>query len=174
MDKPEQEVPINIDRWITENSHRLKPPIGNIQLWRESWQNLLVMMVGGPNNRPDYHDDPGEELFIQLRGDLTLRVIDPATRERSEIIVREGEIYLLPSHIRHSPQRPEGCVGLVIERYRQPGEIDALEWYDGNGNLEFRGEFLVVNIEQDLKSVQEAWKTWKSDPNRQIPTIWRA
>lgn len=167
-------IPINLDQWIEANKDSLKPPIGNRQFWKDSWQNFLVMMVGGPNHRPDYHDDPGEELFIQLRGDVTLRLIDPISRVRSEVIVREGEMYLLPSHVRHSPQRSEGCIGLVIERYRQPGEVDALEWYDEKGNLEFRGEFLVKNIEQDLSKVQQAWKQWSADPGRRIPTVWRA
>lgn len=167
------DLPINLDRWIEENGQNLKPPIGNLQFWKQRWQNLLVMMVGGPNDRPDYHDDPGEELFIQLRGDVTLKLIDPATRVRSEVVVREGEMYLLPSHVRHSPQRPEGCIGLVIERYRQPGEVDALEWYDDQGNLTFRGEFLITNIETDLSKVQLAWKEWVQDPDRTIPTIWR-
>ena len=166
-------IPINLDQWIAANKDSLKPPIGNRQFWKESWQNLMVMIVGGPNYRPDYHDDPGEELFIQLRGDLTLKLIDPVTRLRSDVTVREGEMYLLPSHVRHSPQRPEGCIGLVIERYRQPGEVDALEWYDEQGNLEFRGEFLVENIEQDLAKVQAAWKQWSGDPGRRIPTLWR-
>ena len=136
-------LPINLDHWIEENKTALRPPIGNREFWKGEWQNLLVMMVGGPNYRPDYHDDPGEELFIQLRGDLTLKLLDPVTRDRSEVIVREREMYLLPAHVRHSPKRPEGCVGLVVERYRQPGEVDALEWYDDEGNLEFRGEFLI-------------------------------
>ena len=173
MPENSQDIPISLDSWIKENGHRLTPPIGNIQLWKQRWQNLLVMMVGGPNYRPDYHDDPGEELFIQLRGDVTLNLIDPVARKRSEVIVREGEMYLLPSHVRHSPQRPDGCVGLVIERYRQPGEVDALEWYDDDGNLEFRGEFLVSNIEVDLKKVQEAWKHWVQFSDRQVPTVWR-
>lgn len=167
-------VPIHLDQWIEANKDSLRPPIGNRQLWKDSWQNLMVMMVGGPNDRPDYHDDPGEELFIQLRGDVTLRLIDPVSRIRSEITVREGEMYLLPPHVRHSPQRPEGCIGLVIERYRQPGEVDALEWYDAAGNLEFRGEFFVENIEQDLAKVQQAWKQWSANPDRRIPTVWRS
>lgn len=130
------------------------------------------MMVGGPNDRPD-HDDPGEELFIQLHGDMQLNLIDPVTRKRSKVTVREGEMYLLPSHVRHSPQRSENTYGLVVERYRQPGEVDALEWYDEAGNLEFRGEFLVKNIDEDLKKVQAAWKDWSQRPDRQTPTVWR-
>ncbi|MGW1420862.1 3-hydroxyanthranilate 3,4-dioxygenase [Bradyrhizobium manausense] len=173
MLKALENLPIDLDAWIEENGATLKPPIGNRQFWKGDWKNLLIMMVGGPNYRPDYHDDPGEELFIQLRGDVTLKLIDPVTRERGEVIVREGEMYLLPPHVRHSPQRPAGCMGLVIERYRQPGEIDALEWYDEKGRLEFRGEFLIENIEQDLTKVQAAWAAWKEKSDRECPTIWR-
>jgi 3-hydroxyanthranilate 3,4-dioxygenase len=165
--------PFNLAAWIAQNRDSLKPPIGNRQLFKQQWENLLVMVVGGPNFRPDYHDDPGEELFYQLEGDLTLKLIEPATGERSEVVVRQGEMFLLPSHVRHSPQRPDGCIGLVIERYRQPGEVDALEWYDEQGRLEFRGEFLVANIEEDLAKVQAAWKRWSQQPNRTVPTLWR-
>jgi 3-hydroxyanthranilate 3,4-dioxygenase len=131
------------------------------------------MVVGGPNDRPDYHDDPGEELFLQIAGDLVLKLIDPVSGERSEVTVKEGELFLLPAHVRHSPQRVEGCVGLVIERYRQPGEVDALEWYDEAGQLEFRGEFLVSNIEEDLAKVQAACARWRTSSNRRKGTVWR-
>ena len=166
-------TPINLSDWIEKNKETLLPPINNRQFWKEDWQNLMVMMVGGPNYRPDYHDDPGEELFIQLRGAVTLKLIDPVTRERSEVVVREGDMFLLPSHVRHSPQREANSFGLVIERNRQPGEVDALEWYGDDGRLEFRGEFFVKNIEQDLAKVQAAWKTWTQDKDRKIPTVWR-
>jgi 3-hydroxyanthranilate 3,4-dioxygenase len=91
----------------------------------------------------------------------------------TSIAVQEDEMYLLPSHVRHSLQRPEGCIGLVIERYRQPGEVDALAWYDEQEKLEFRGEFRIENTEQDLEKVQNAWKEWRGDPTRPIPTVWR-
>lgn len=165
--------PFNLSQWVQDNKDKFAPPVGNHQLYKEQWENFVVMVVGGKNYRPDYHDDPGEELFYQITGDVTLKLIDPATRKRSEVVVKEGEIFLLPSHTRHSPQRAEGTVGLVIERYRQPGEVDALEWYDDDGNLEFRGEFNVVNIETDLPKVITAWKDWKENPDRQIPRTWR-
>jgi 3-hydroxyanthranilate 3,4-dioxygenase len=173
MQNPLKNPPIDLEAWIEMNKSTVKPPIGNRQFWKGDWQNLLVMMVGGSNYRPDYHDDPGEELFIQLRGDVTLNLIDPVSRERNKIVVREGEMYLLPAHVRHSPQRAENTYGLVIERYRQPGEVDALEWYDADGQLEFRGEFLVVNIEEDLARVQAAWRDWSQRPERRTPTAWR-
>jgi 3-hydroxyanthranilate 3,4-dioxygenase len=173
MERALKNLPINLDAWIEANKGKLDPPINNRQFWKNDWKNLIVMMVGGPNYRPDYHDDPGEELFIQLRDDVTLNLIDPVTRQRTHVVVREGEMYLLPPHVRHSPQRSEACMGLVIERYRQPGEVDALEWYDEAGNLEFRGEFFVENIEQDLTKVQAAWKNWSQNPQRRAPTVWR-
>jgi 3-hydroxyanthranilate 3,4-dioxygenase len=166
-------IPINLDEWIDKNKQTLLPPIGNRQFWRESYQNIMVMVVGGPNFRPDFHDDPGEELFIQIHGAVALKLIDPVSRLRSEVVVRQGEMYLLPAHVRHSPQRAENSFGLVIERYRQPGEVDALEWYDTDGKLEFRGEFFVENIEQDLAKVQAAWKAWSTSNTRQTPTVWR-
>jgi 3-hydroxyanthranilate 3,4-dioxygenase len=173
MQEALKRIPVNLDDWIDNNKQTLLPPIGNRQFWKDSYQNMMVMMVGGPNFRPDYHDDPGEELFIQLRGAVTLKLIDPVSRARSEVVVREGEMYLLPAHVRHSPQREANTYGLVIERYRQPGEVDALEWYDAEGSLEFRGEFFVENIEQDLAKVQAAWKAWMASNSRQTPTVWR-
>lgn len=166
------EAPFNLLSWIEANKETLRPPIGNRQLFKAQWENFVIMVVGGPNDRTDYHDDPGEEIFYQIRGDVTLKLITPSG-DRSEVVVREGEIFLLPAHTRHSPQRPAGCVGLVIERYRQPGEVDALEWYSDSGELEFRGEFLVKNIEQDLGKVIAAWKAWSQRPDRKSPTYWR-
>lgn len=173
MQDARKRIPVNLSDWIDNNRQTLLPPIGNRQFWKETCQNLIVMMVGGPNSRPDYHDDPGEELFIQIRGAVTLKLIDPVSRQTSAVVVREGEMYLLPAHVRHSPQRQENTFGLVIERYRQPGEVDALEWYDQDGGLEFRGEFFVENIEQDLAKVQAAWKQWMMSNARRIPTVWR-
>ena len=165
--------PINLSAWIEANKATLKPPIGNRQFWKGDWQNLLVMMVGGPNYRPDYHDDPGEELFIQLHGDLTLNLIDPVTRNAVRWSCGKGRCISCPRTCGIPRSGPEGCIGLVIERYRQPGEVDALEWYDEAGNLEFRGEFLVENIEEDLAKVQAAWAEWVKKNDRRIPTVWR-
>jgi len=165
--------PFNLMKWIEDNADKLQPPVANHQFYKEQWENFVIMIVG-ENARPDYHDDPGEEFFYQIKGDLTLRLIDPLTRKREDVIVKEGEMFLLPAHTRHSPQRPANSVGLVIERYRQPGEIDALEWYDEDGFIEFRGEFTITDIEKDLGDVIETWKKWSQDPERTIPTTYRA
>ncbi|MCG8690078.1 MAG: 3-hydroxyanthranilate 3,4-dioxygenase, partial [Minwuiales bacterium] len=110
----------NLKQWIDENRDLLRPPVGNAQLWKTTWKNFIVMVIGGPNVRTDYHDDPGEELFFQVEGDMVLRVIEGG--RPVDVPIREGELLLLPPHVRHSPQRPAGTVGLVVERVRLPGE----------------------------------------------------
>src|SRR3990167_9053294 len=100
----------NFSRWIDQHAHLLKPPVGNQMVFREAG-DLIVMVVGGPNARADYHDDPYEEFFYQLRGNMVLKVIEDG-RAR-EVPIREGEVLLIPGHLRHSPQRPEpGSVGV--------------------------------------------------------------
>ena len=93
----------NFTQWIERHAHLLKPPVGNRQVFLEA-DDLIVMVVGGPNARTDYHDDPYEEFFYQLRGNMVLKVIEDG-RPR-DVPIREGEILLLPGHVRHSPQRP--------------------------------------------------------------------
>jgi len=117
----------NFGKWIDEHAHLLRPPVGNQQVFLEA-EDLIVMVVGGPNARTDYHDDPYEEFFHQLRGNMTLRIIDQG--KPHDVPIREGEILLLPGHVRHSPQRPEpGSVGLVVEKIRPAGVDDGFEWY---------------------------------------------
>src|SRR5271157_174088 len=66
--------PFNFQSWIEANREKLKPPVGNAQVWEDG--DLMVTVVGGPNQRSDYHDDPIEEFFYQLKGDIFLRVMD--------------------------------------------------------------------------------------------------
>lgn len=146
----------NLKQWIEENRHLLRPPVGNHQLWKSTWKNFIVMLIGGPNVRTDYHDDPGEELFYQIEGDITLRVIEDG--RPVDVPIREGEILLLPPHVRHSPQRPAGSVGLVVERVRLPGEHDGFEWYcEACHALVHRKAFELSDIEKDLPPVFEEY-----------------
>ena len=94
--------PLNFNRWIEEHRHLLQPPVGNAQIWQDT--DFIVTVVGGPNERYDFHDDPFEEFFYQLKGNMFLRTMDAG--QPGEIHIREGDIYLLPAHVRHSPQRP--------------------------------------------------------------------
>src|SRR4029077_20349465 len=105
--------------WIAENRHLLKPPVGNKMLWSG---NLMIMVVGGPNQRTDYHVNPGEELFYQVEGDIVLKVREDG--KARDIPIRQGEIFLLPAGIPHSPRRPANTVGLVIEHARDEKEDD--------------------------------------------------
>jgi 3-hydroxyanthranilate 3,4-dioxygenase len=145
----------NFSRWIDEHAHLLKPPVGN-QLVFPAAEDLIVQVVGGPNRRTDYHDDPYEEFFFQLRGNIVLNVIEDG--RPAEIPVKEGEIVLLPGHYRHSPQRPEGSVGLVVERVRPPDVKDAFEWYCPKcWTRVHRVEVNVQNIVADLPPLFEAF-----------------
>ena len=140
----------NLMEWIDRHADLLKPPVGNAMLLPEG--DFIVMAIGGPNLRTDYHDDPGEEIFYQVRGDMTLRVQQDG--KARDIPIREGELFLLPAHVRHSPQRPEGSVGVVVERLRKPGELDAFEWYCEKCNtLVHRREVELNSIYEDLPPV---------------------
>jgi 3-hydroxyanthranilate 3,4-dioxygenase len=118
-------APINFKRWIDEHRSMLKPPVGNQQIWED--REFMITVVGGPNSRTDFHINEGEEFFYQLEGDIVLRVINDGVHQ--DIHIREGDIFLLPPRVPHSPQRPAGTVGLVIERQRRPQEKDGLVWY---------------------------------------------
>jgi 3-hydroxyanthranilate 3,4-dioxygenase len=140
-------LPINLNGWISEHRDLLKPPVGNAQIYQDS--DFMVTVVGGPNQRTDFHDDPCEEFFFQLKGDMVLRVWEDGPRD---IVIREGEIFLLPAHVRHSPQRPfEGSLGLVVERTRPLGDLDAFEWYCPKClALIHRSEMQLVSLVEDL------------------------
>jgi 3-hydroxyanthranilate 3,4-dioxygenase len=119
-------LPFNFADWIKRNEHLLKPPVGNQQVWQDA--DFIVTVVGGPNERTDFHDDPLEEFFYQMKGNASLLTVSDGRYER--VPLREGDIFLLPGHVRHSPQRPEsGSLCLVIERARPAGLVDAFEWY---------------------------------------------
>lgn len=149
-------LPFNFPRWIDENAHLLKPPVGNRQIWKDA--DLMVTVVGGPNHRTDYHDDPLEEFFYQMYGDAYLNLWVDGRRERIDL--KEGDVFLLPPHVRHSPQRPQaGSVCLVVERQRPAGLVDGFEWYcdgvDGCGALVHRVEVQLQNIVTDLPPLFE-------------------
>ena len=122
--------PFNLQAWIDENRHLLKPPVANKQVYLEN-DDFIVMVVGGPNGRKDYHWEEGEELFYQLEGDIQVKIIN-ADGQPETIDIRQGDMFLLPPRTPHSPQRPAGTVGLVLERHRRAGEVDKLLWFCEN------------------------------------------
>jgi 3-hydroxyanthranilate 3,4-dioxygenase len=147
-------VPLDLTRWIDEHRDLLKPPVGNAQIWPDS--DFIVTVVGGPNARTDWHDDPYEEFFYQIQGDMVLRIREEG-RPR-DLPIRQGSIFLLPPHTRHSPQRPAGSLGLVIERQRPQGTIDGFEWYCQSCNaLLHRVELQLASIVKDLPPLFDAF-----------------
>lgn len=141
--------PLNFQRWIDEHRHLLKPPVGNKCIYDG---DFIVMVVGGPNARTDYHFEEGPEFFHQLEGEMVLRIQEGG--QRRDIPIRAGEIYLLPPRVPHSPQRAAGSVGLVIERKRLPHEQDALMWFCEACNHPLYEEFFALkDIEKDFPAV---------------------
>jgi 3-hydroxyanthranilate 3,4-dioxygenase len=134
--------PFSFKQWIEDNRHLLKPPVGNQQIYKDN-EDFIVMVVGGPNERKDYHFNEGEEWFYQMEGDITLKIIEDG--EPVDISIKEGEIFLLPPKVPHSPQRPANTIGLVIERYRPEGELDGFHWYCENCANKLYEEYFQLN-----------------------------
>lgn len=142
--------PFNLNLWIEENKALLQPPVGNKQIYLEN-NDFIVMVVGGPNGRKDYHWEDGEELFYQLKGDISVKIINESG-EPETISIREGDMFLLPAGVPHSPQRPADTVGLVIERYRREGEVDKLMWFcESCNNKLHEASFPLKDIGTQIK-----------------------
>ncbi len=142
----------NLHQWIEANRALLKPPVGNKRVFRDG--DFIIMVVGGPNARQDYHVDPGEEFFYQLEGDMVLKTIQDG--RAVDVPIRAGEVLLIPPRLPHSPQRPAGTVGLVIERTRRAGELDGFQWYCARCGERLYEEFLeLTDIEKQFPPVFE-------------------
>jgi 3-hydroxyanthranilate 3,4-dioxygenase len=153
------QMPFNLQAWIDENRHLLKPPVGNKQVYVQN-DDFIVMMVGGPNGRKDYHYEDGEELFYQIKGDIVVRVMEQDGPR--DIPIKEGEMFLLPPRIPHSPQRPADTIGLVIERYRHDGELDKLMWFCESCNHQLHeASFELTDIVAQLPVVINAFMASK-------------
>ena len=142
-------MPFNLQQWIDENRDLLKPPINNKNLYKQAG-DFIVMIVGGPNARKDYHYNESEELFYQLEGDMT--VYAQIDGKKTEITIKEGEMFLLPANIPHNPVRPENTIGLVIERVRIGTDLsDGLFWFCDKCNHPLHHyRFPLTNIESDF------------------------
>lgn len=142
-------LPLKLDQWIEENRDLLKPPVGNKCIYDD---DFIVMVVGGPNKRSDFHHDEGAEFFYQVHGDMVLRIME--SDGPRDITIREGEIFLLPPRVPHSPQRFADTVGLVIERRRLEGELDGLMWFCPQCNQRIYEEyFQLEDIETQFPPV---------------------
>jgi 3-hydroxyanthranilate 3,4-dioxygenase len=142
-------APFNLFKWIEDNRDLLKPPVGNKNLYVEAG-DFIVMIVGGPNARKDYHFNESEELFLQIEGDILVRIQENG--KAKDVPIREGEIFLLPACTPHSPIRGENTVGLVIERVRKGTDlVDGLMWFCEACNHPLKTyKFKLENIEKDF------------------------
>ena len=143
--------PINLQAWIDEHRHLLKPPVGNKCIHND---DFIVMIVGGPNQRTDYHWEEGPEWFHQLEGEMVLRIQEDG--KVRDIPIRAGETFFLPPRVPHSPQRMAGGVGLVIERKRLSHEQDGLLWFCEQCNHRIYEEFFhLQDVEKDFPPIFE-------------------
>lgn len=142
-------LPFNIHQWIEDNRELLKPPVNNKVLFKDT-KDFIVMVVGGPNARKDYHFNESEEFFYQIQGDITVTIQHEG--QKKEVQIKEGEMFLLPSNTPHNPVRPENTIGLVIERVRKGTDmVDGLMWFCDNCNNKLHEyRFPLNNIEHDF------------------------
>ncbi|KAM4607982.1 3-hydroxyanthranilate 3,4-dioxygenase [Polymixia lowei] len=157
---------VNVNRWIEQNENEFLPPVCNKLM---HFCQLNIMFVGGPNTRKDYHIEEGEELFYQLKGDMCLKVVENG--KHKDVHIKEGEMFLLPARIPHSPQRQANTVGLVVERRRLLTETDALRYYvDKSTDILFEKWFYCENLGTQLVPIIEEflaskpYKTGKPHP----------
>lgn len=142
--------PFNLKTWIDENRDLLKPPVNNKVVWQDA--EFIVMVVGGPNSRKDYHYNEGEEFFYQLEGDITVRIQENG--KAVDVPIREGDVFLLPPKVPHNPMRGAETIGLVIERRRKADEKDGLLWFCENCNHKlYEAYFPLKSIENDFQKV---------------------
>ena len=142
----------NFRQWIDANRALLKPPVGNKRVFADG--DFVIMVVGGPNARKDYHVDPGQEFFYQLEGDMVLKTMQDG--RAVDLPIREGEVLLIPPLLPHSPQRGANTVGLVVERARRPGELDGFQWYcERCGERLYEEFFTLTDIQQQFPPVFE-------------------
>ena len=156
MTNPAFPEPFNLNDWLDRNRQHLKPPVSNAMLFDDR-SGIIVQIIGGGNRRTDFHVDPVQEFFYQLRGDMILKVHDGTSAR--DVRISEGGVFLLPGGLPHSPQRPDpDSIGLVVEGARAPGMLDAFEWYCFRcGNKVARVEVTLKDIVKDLPPLFEAF-----------------
>ena len=142
--------PFSFKKWIDENRHLLKPPVGNKVVYENT--EFIVMVVGGPNARKDYHYNESEEFYYQLEGDITVGIQEDGKAHL--LTIKEGEIFLLPPKVPHSPMLGPNTIGLVMERKRRDGEKDGLMWFCEKCNNKLYDEyFTLTNIMTQFQEV---------------------
>jgi len=146
--------PFNLQAWIDTNLPQALGAIGNKEVFKGA--DFIFQIIKGPNARNDFHIDPWDEIFFQIRGHIFVHVIE-AGRER-RVRINEGQLFLLPKHVYHSPRRPPGSIGLVIERPRKPDELDGIAWFCPSCARKLHQvDFWCDDIERGLRDVIQAF-----------------
>lgn len=155
--------PKSLMGWVENNRDKLAPPVCNAAIFPDG--NFIINMVGGPNTRTDFHDNPTEEVFYQIKGDAYLNIWDRGRFERIDI--KEGEIFLLPAHVIHSPQRPEPGLCLLVEAIRPAGQHDSLQWYCAEcGTLVWRAGKQLESLITDLPAIYDMFYSLPEEERR--------
>ncbi|KAI1866738.1 hypothetical protein JX265_002283 [Neoarthrinium moseri] len=151
--------PLAFAAWLGENQSKLQPPVNNYCLY--SGNDFVLMVVGGPNERNDFHVNETEEWFYQLKGEMVLRIVENGAFR--DVRIKEGEMFLLPGNVPHNPIRFADTTGLVMERKRPEKALDRLRWYCTKGHHEeltiIREEvFHCVDLGTQLKPLIRNWQ----------------
>ncbi len=150
--------PFNFKKWIDDNRHLLKPPVNNKVVYKDA--EFIVMVVGGPNSRKDFHYNESEEFFYQLEGDIVVTIQEDG--KAVQVPIKEGDIFLLPPKVPHNPIRFKNTIGLVMERKRREGEMDGLMWFCEKCNHKlFEEKFILNDIASQFQGVFEKFYTSK-------------
>ena len=150
--------PFNLMKWIEDHADEFKKPVMNKQFYKEA-DDVIVFVSKGPNTRNDYHVNPTEELFYQLKGDIAVRVRPLDGKPPHEVVIKEGEMFLMPRHVPHRPQRPEDTIGLIVEFPRPEGTQDKLQWYcPDDKHLVYEAEFRLRHIDKDLHEIMDNFR----------------
>ncbi len=153
---------IHLQRWIKANQKDLIPPVSNKQLFCGS-KDMVLFVSGGPNTRNDFHVNPTEELFLQLKGDIAVRIRPLDGSAPHDVVIKEGELFLLDRWVPHRPQRPAGTLGLIVEFPRGVDSDgnprhDALRWYCPEcDDLVHEARWVLNKIDEDLRIIMNAF-----------------
>jgi 3-hydroxyanthranilate 3,4-dioxygenase len=150
----------DLKRWVEENKYLFQPPYKTNRVLAH-YRDFIVLILHGPNLRLDFHIEPGEELFYQIHGDIEVH-LKPDNERRQLVKIREGEIFLCPGGVAHSPRRGEGTWGLVIERKRKQGENEEFVWFCEKCDEKVLSQTMIPG--DVVSQVTKVYETFNADP----------